>query len=349
MKRPFRFGVANSDHQVEAYNGHDDNWDVWERNRNLTARGRAADFWNRYREDVDLAKGLGCTVFRISISWARLETAPGVWDEAAFEHYREVLQYMRDAGMETCVTLHHNVWPLHIQAAGNGAGMTDPKFPQRFEQYATQAAKRLGDLIDFWITINEPNQLVFGYYKTFWMSGFSMPPGLDPYSTPAQQMTAVLALIPSLFRSHTLARAAIHRERPGASVGANPNVFGLPRWLRRIVDGSATTLRSPADAIKQTALLTKPAILNGGKVDISIAQVALTQDRMTDVLYSAPYLDVHPAALHAEGVTPPTTFKGWTGKVGVISGSVTSARAKSIFVSADIFYYRHVATLAPAR
>ena len=40
-------------------------------------------------------------------------------DNAAFAHYRDVLQYMRDAGMSTIVTLHHNSWPLHVQAAGN--------------------------------------------------------------------------------------------------------------------------------------------------------------------------------------------------------------------------------------
>jgi beta-glucosidase/6-phospho-beta-glucosidase/beta-galactosidase len=60
-----RFGVATADHQCEAYDGCDDIRDVWERVRGLVPRGQATDFWNRYREDVDLARGLGCTVFRL--------------------------------------------------------------------------------------------------------------------------------------------------------------------------------------------------------------------------------------------------------------------------------------------
>src|SRR5712691_7365423 len=71
---PLRFGVATADHQGEAYDPqHEDIRDVWEQRRGLTKRGRATDFWNRYPEDVQLACGLGCTVFRFSLAWSRLE------------------------------------------------------------------------------------------------------------------------------------------------------------------------------------------------------------------------------------------------------------------------------------
>ena len=47
----FIFGVANADHQVEAYDPElEDIRDVWERTRGLEVRGRATDFWNRYEE-----------------------------------------------------------------------------------------------------------------------------------------------------------------------------------------------------------------------------------------------------------------------------------------------------------
>ena len=46
-----QFGVATADHQCEAYDGHDDIRDVWERVRGLVARGKATDFWNRYAEE----------------------------------------------------------------------------------------------------------------------------------------------------------------------------------------------------------------------------------------------------------------------------------------------------------
>ena len=56
MAQPLRFGVATADHQCEAYDGRDDIRDVWERVRGLVGRGKATDFWNRYREDVALAR-----------------------------------------------------------------------------------------------------------------------------------------------------------------------------------------------------------------------------------------------------------------------------------------------------
>ena len=67
----FLFGVATSDHQCEAYDpAVEDIRDVWEREHHQTPRGRATDFRNRYTEDIEQARQMGCTVFRLSISWA---------------------------------------------------------------------------------------------------------------------------------------------------------------------------------------------------------------------------------------------------------------------------------------
>lgn len=285
----FRFGVATADHQCEAYTGQDDIRDVWERVRGLTPRGRATDFWNRYREDVDLARGLGCRAFRLSLAWARLEPLAGEWDATAFDHYRDVLQYIRDAGMVTVVTLHHNTWPIHVQEAGSGAGMLDPGFPEHLGRYASEVARRLGDRIDYYVTLNEPNQLVYGYIKGWWMRSYPVPPGLEPFATGAQQMEAVLRLIPNLFRAHAAARNAIKKTRPEAMVGANPLVLGLPRWLQHWIDRGATRLREPDDLRRQAGRLTKAMILDRGAVDVSIAQIAMTQERMDRVLLSEPY------------------------------------------------------------
>ncbi len=339
MQRSFRFGVATADHQCEAYNGQDDIRDVWERVRGLTQRGRATDFWNRYREDVDLAKGLGCTAFRLSLSWARLEPQAGVWDDDAFEHYRAVLQYMRDSGMMTVVTLHHNTWPLHVQAAGNGAGMLDEEFPHRMELYAEQIARRLGDLIDHYVTINEPNQLVYGFIKGFWMRAYPMPPGLPPFASSEEQMDAVLRLIPNLFRSHARMRAAIQRLRPGAMVGANPLILGLPRWLQHMIDRNATRLKTPAHARMQARRLAQRSLIDSGAVDVSLAQLTMTHERMQHVLFSEAYLVAHPAVLHDASVALPQSFDAWRGRVGVLRDAPMAQQAAGFFPDAAIAFY----------
>ena len=89
----FVFGVATSDHQCEAYDPErEDIRDLWEKATGRTPRGRATDFWNRYPEDVRLARDLGCKAFRFSVSWTRVEPKPGQYDEAALDHYRQLSQ-----------------------------------------------------------------------------------------------------------------------------------------------------------------------------------------------------------------------------------------------------------------
>lgn len=334
-----RFGVATADHQCEAYNGQDDIRDVWERTRGLAQRLRATDFWNRYREDADLAKGLGCTAFRLSLSWARLEPEPGIWDDLAFAHYRDVLEYLRRTGMMTVVTLHHNTWPLHVQAAGNGAGMLDPGFPDRMAAYAQQVAQRLGDLIDRYVTINEPNQLVYGFIKGFWMRAYPMPPGLLPYATSEEQMDAVLRLIPNLFRSHARMREAIKKIRPDAMVGANPLILGLPRWLQHIIDRNATHLKTPNHARMQARRLAQRSLIDSGIVDVSLAQLTMTHERMEHVLFSEAYVVAHPAALHNSSVTLPESFETWKGRVGVLQDAPMANKAAGFFPDAAVTAY----------
>src|SRR5262249_23610071 len=102
------FGVATADHQCEAYEPRwEDVRDRWERDLKLTGRGRATDFWVRYHEDVELACRLGCTAFRFSVAWARVEPRPGEFDSAVLEHYRELAATIVAAGMEPVVTLMH--------------------------------------------------------------------------------------------------------------------------------------------------------------------------------------------------------------------------------------------------
>ncbi|MBV8423731.1 MAG: family 1 glycosylhydrolase, partial [Candidatus Eremiobacteraeota bacterium] len=297
---------------------------------------RATDFWNRYKEDVDLARKLGCRAFRLSLSWARLEPAADAWNAEAFAHYRDVLQYMRDAGMATVVTLHHNTWPVHVQAAGNGAGMLDAGFPDRMAAYAKEVASRLGDLIDYYVTLNEPNQLVYGYVKFWSMRNYAVPPGLEPFATGTDQMDALLRLIPNLFLAHARSRAAIRALRPDAPVGTNPLVLGLPRWLQHIIDGVATRLRTPDDVRRQAGRISQHRIVDSGEVDVSIAQITMTDRRMDRVLFSEPYAVAHFAVLHPTATAMPPNAKSWTGKIGVQYGTPASDCANRYFPAAHV-------------
>ena len=97
----FLWGAATSAHQVEGDNHND--WSEWEKaNAEKLAHdakqkyakwqrekfpemfdpanyisGKAADHYNRYEEDFDIAKSLGHNAHRFSIEWSRVEPKEG--------------------------------------------------------------------------------------------------------------------------------------------------------------------------------------------------------------------------------------------------------------------------------
>ena len=240
----FLFGVATADHQCEAHGPPwpDDIWDVWERERELQPRRTAARFWELFEEDIERAQKLGCQVFRFSVAWSRVEPEPGRYDDDAFDHYRQVVLAIRQAGMQAMVTLCHFTWPLHVeQHAGplrpTDRGLIADDFPATFERYATEVARRLGPEVEYWLTFNEPNQLVYGYIKPVWDAHYHVPPGVD--AQPPEQVARVARLMRNLFLANAAARKAIKAVNPHARVGANPLMLGLPRWLQDHVNQNA--------------------------------------------------------------------------------------------------------------
>lgn len=246
----FLFGVASSDHQSEAFDPrYPDIWDRWEAQQGLAPRGRAADFWNRYPEDIELARALGCQSYRFSLSWARLEPRPGEFNAEAFEHYRDVIRRIREAGMQPVVTLMHWVWPLHVEDRG---GLIAEEFPQWFRRFTAEVAHRLGQGVPYWVTFNEPNALPFGFIKPWWQPSYSMPPGLGDAS-PSRQAEAAARLVRNLFVAHTLARTELRAVHPETQVGANPCVLGLPLWFQRWLDHRITSAGSFTEWAREEA------------------------------------------------------------------------------------------------
>ena len=292
-EQPFFFGVATADHQCEAYDPlYRYIRDEWEERRHLTVRGKATDFWNRYPEDIALAQSLGCKVFRFSLSWARLEPAPGQFNEAAFAHYQDLITKIREVGMEPLMTLMHFTWPLHVEEAG---GPTSKGFYEIYLRYVKEVVKHFGTQVRYWLTFNEPSQLVYGYVKPWWEQNYFMPPGLPASATFEDQMNQVNALMRNLFLAHTGARELIQAENPAAQVGVNPMILGLPIWLQRFIDWNVTRL-SDSNASKRRWLKqgrnftrTRYQLLEKGKVDMLLATMTITGDRANEVDFSKVY------------------------------------------------------------
>jgi len=239
LPESFIFGVATSDHQCEAYKAErEDIRDVWERERGLTRRGKATNFEEHFEEDIRLAQKLGCTAFRFSVAWSRVEPSPGQFDDAMFDYYRRLVTAIHNAGMEPVLTLHHFTWPVHVEQRG---GMIADDFPTMFAYYTAEVVARLGKEVRYWITFNEPSQLVYGYIKPWWEPNYFVPPGLPEGATLNEQVAAIGKLIRNLFVAHTEARKIIRRGNPDAQVGANPLLLGLPNFVEagfRVASGA---------------------------------------------------------------------------------------------------------------
>jgi len=212
MKFPdgFLWGAATAAHQVEGENNNNDWWD-WEQTpghiQNGDTSAVACDWWQgeRYRGDFDLAKSFGHNAHRLSVEWSRIEPREGEWNDDAIAFYRRVLTALRERGMTPLVTLHHFTNPRWLRA--KGAWETEAVVPL-FERFSGKVVQELGDLCDFWITLNEPMVYVYsGYVNADW------PPGKK-----SDFMTA-MRVATNLIRAHAAAYRAIHRNQPNARVG----------------------------------------------------------------------------------------------------------------------------------
>jgi len=231
----FLFGVATADHQCEAFEARwEDARDRFDSQMKLTLRDRATDFWNRYGDDVVLARDLGCTAFRFSIAWARVEPEPGHFDAEVLDHYSQLVDAIVAAGMEPVATLHHYTWPLHVEDRG---GMLAPDFPGWFEAYTRAVAERVGSRVKFWITFNEPTELVYGYMKPWWDGEYRMPPGLPAGTTSSTQVESVKRLILNLFVANRNARTvlrALNRRGPRLCERVHLRLPGVAAALPRL-------------------------------------------------------------------------------------------------------------------
>ncbi|MEV0799691.1 GH1 family beta-glucosidase [Kribbella sp. NPDC050281] len=158
----FVWGAATAAYQVEGAVDADGRgqsiWDTFCRVPGAIAGGDtgdvACDHYHRYAEDIGLLAELGLGAYRFSIAWPRIQPdGSGAINQKGLDHYRRVVDELLTRNVVPYVTLYH--WDLP-QALQDKGGWPARATAYRFADYAAVVHEALGDVVQHWITLNEP-------------------------------------------------------------------------------------------------------------------------------------------------------------------------------------------------
>ena len=215
----FVWGTATASYQIEGAVDEDGRapsiWDTFShtpgRVRNGDTGDVACDHYHRYAEDVALLAELGCTHYRFSFAWPRLQPAgSGALNDKGVDFYDRLIDRLLDAGVQPWVTLYH--WDLP-QVLEDRGGWPERDTAHRFADYAVRVHERFADRVRFWTTLNEPYCAAFVGYA----EGRHAPGRTEP--------EAALRAAHHLMLGHGLAIRAMREQRTEGSYGVTLNLY----------------------------------------------------------------------------------------------------------------------------
>ena len=124
----------------------------------------ACDHYHRWPQDIDLMARLGLQAYRFSIAWPRIvPQGRGPVNPAGLDFYDRLVDALLERDIQPFVTLYHWDLPQTLEDAG---GWPNRALVGYFADYAAIVARRLGDRVRHWITLNEPWVFAFMGYWT---------------------------------------------------------------------------------------------------------------------------------------------------------------------------------------
>jgi beta-glucosidase len=229
--KDFAWGAATAAFQIEGATHADGRgesiWDRFCRTPGKVANGdtgdEACDHYHRWPEDLELMSRLGLHGYRFSIAWPRVQPeGRGPANRQGLDFYRRLVEGLLEREITPLATLYHWDLPQPLQDRG---GWASREVVDRFVEYAQLVFEELGDVVDSWITHNEP------WVTSFLGYGYGVKaPGLTDWH-------AALAAAHHVLLSH--GRAARAYRDPGRSgeIGITldlTHVSGDPEAARRL-------------------------------------------------------------------------------------------------------------------
>ncbi|MGB0010672.1 MAG: family 1 glycosylhydrolase, partial [Candidatus Sulfotelmatobacter sp.] len=212
--KDFFWGAATSAYQIEgAWKEDGKGESIWDRFAHTPGKIKngdtgdlACDSYQRWREDIALARAMNLNSYRFSISWPRIQSSgAGPANSKGVDYYSRLVDALLEARIRPLVTLYH--WDLP-QALEDAGGWPNRDTASRFADYVALVSRSLGDRVSDWMLLNEPSAFVdLGY--------------LEGTHAPGRK-----SLVDFLRASHTVNLAqgegflALKANRPSARVGS---------------------------------------------------------------------------------------------------------------------------------
>lgn len=208
----FLWGGSTSAFQFEG-GGHEGGkgqsiYDVREAKTGITY-SVASDFYHHWREDIALMAEMGFKAFRMSIAWTRIyPNGTDELNEEGVRFYRQVFCELKAHGIEPVVTLFH--WDMPQELVDRYDGFYGRETVDAFERYARTCFERFGDVVSYWLTLNENNLGIMlpGMYSS--RKRTPADPDFEDYRWRSYHHTILC---------HHLAVKACHELAPGAKIG----------------------------------------------------------------------------------------------------------------------------------
>ena len=166
--KKFIFGVADSAYQTEGAEGphgklYDNSWTRFEKERNLIPAQKGCQRWTRFKEDIELIKKSGFKIYRFSVEWSKIEPQPGMFNQEAIDHYKDVCKELIKQKIIPVVCLFHHTWPCWF---GDLDAFEKNQNNSYFIRYGTFVLRELAPYVTTWMTFNEPEGYAMqAYYR----------------------------------------------------------------------------------------------------------------------------------------------------------------------------------------
>jgi beta-glucosidase/6-phospho-beta-glucosidase/beta-galactosidase len=181
----FLWGTSTAAFQTEAFDTYTD-WEEWADTPGKIANGDdpnvgGDDSLDHIDDDIALMTTEGHTAYRFSIEWGRLYPTRDAFlfdapDANAVASYNALITKLVAAHITPMVTLNHYALPSWLDDPSQSSspqGWENQETSDDFVTFCERMGARWGASVDYWITVNEPINLVLGGY----VQG-SFPPGV---------------------------------------------------------------------------------------------------------------------------------------------------------------------------